>query len=192
MFRGLWMHPTSSRAQERPTPRRSPSAPTAGERPAPTLHDDGAHAAEYTTHEHKEWFTEWWYFNVRDPKTGISLLGVYSASPFGLGGGAFGTMVFREGAEPFECLDPYPQSQVKTSPERADVTVGPNSVQAIDDDHYRIISKSRDGRVAWDLTLEQVPIAPIRRGCSRTRRGRSIGKRGGGCRGSRSRRRAER
>jgi hypothetical protein len=156
MFRRLSMLPGSGR--ERPTARRAPAPPrpSPADRAAPTLRDDAAHAEQYTKHEHKEWFTEWWYFNVRDPKSGISLLGVYSASPFGLGGGAFGTMVFREGHDPFESLDPYPQSQVSTSSARADVTVGPNHIEAIDENTYRIVAQSRDGRVVWDLKLERV------------------------------------
>jgi hypothetical protein len=124
------------------------------------MQDDGAHAAAFVDHPHKEWFTEWWYFNLRDPRAGISLLGVYSASPFGVGVGAFAAMIFRDGQQPFDVTDPYPASQVKTSPDRADVTVGPNRVEARSEDTYRIVAASRDGRVSWDLTFERALGAP--------------------------------
>jgi hypothetical protein len=135
-----------------------PRAPRAsGEPTAPTLVDDAGHADAFKKHPHKEWYTEWWYFNVRDPKSGIALLAMYEASPFGLGTGAFAAMVFRDGAAPFDATDLYPHSDVSVSSTRPDVRIGPNNrAFAIDDDTYRIVAASRDGRIAWDLTLERV------------------------------------
>lgn len=129
----------------------------AGPPPAPTLPDDASHAGAFVGHQHPEWYTEWWYFNVRDPKTGIALLAMYEATPgVGLGIGAFATMVFQRGASPFDATDVYPPSQVTASSARADVRVGPNTVTAIDRDTYQIAAATRDGRVSWDLTLQRV------------------------------------
>ena len=69
--------------------RRAPGAPR-----VPKLRDDGAHGKELATIRHPEWFTEWWYFNVRDPKTGLSFLFMYDVTPLGLGLGAFMALVF--------------------------------------------------------------------------------------------------
>jgi len=49
----------------------------------PKLRDDGAHGKELATILHPERFTEWWYFNVRDPKTGLSFLFMYDVTSFG-------------------------------------------------------------------------------------------------------------
>jgi outer membrane protein OmpA-like peptidoglycan-associated protein len=122
--------------------------------------DDAGHAPAFADHLHKEWYTEWWYFNVRDPKTGLALLAMFEASPFGVGIGVFAAMVFAKGAKPFDVADPYPRSQITISASRADVQIGPNRVTAIDADHYRIQAASRDGRLAFDLTLTRVPGAP--------------------------------
>ena len=45
------------------------SSPTAG---AITLADDAYHLAQYLGASHLFWYTEWWYFNWVDPKTGKS------------------------------------------------------------------------------------------------------------------------
>lgn len=148
--------PRTSRSSS--SPQRPPRTAPARSAP-PTLADDAAHAGAFTKHPHKEWYTEWWYFNVRDPKTGIALLAMYEATPFGLGTGAFASMVFRDGAAPFDATDLYPHSQVSTSSTRPDVQIGPNRVEALDADTYHIVAASRDGRIAWDLTLERVPGA---------------------------------
>ncbi|HEX4448842.1 MAG TPA: FAD-dependent oxidoreductase [Polyangiaceae bacterium] len=157
MLRRSWIHAVGGKPGESSLSRRRSPRPTGprGPRPTPTLLDDAAHSDAFKDHEHKEWFTEWWYFNVRDPKTNTALLGMYSASPFGLGIGAFAAMIFREGEAAFDVTDPYPSSQVKTSPTRADLTVGPNRVEVIDENRYHIVASSRDGRIAWDLTLER-------------------------------------
>lgn len=161
MFRRSWTLPVAAPQRETRTTPRVPRAPRpSGARGAPRLADDAGHAGAFAHHAHKEWYTEWWYFNVRDPKTGIALLAMYEASPFGLGTGAFAAMVFREGAPAFDATDIYPPSDVAVSTERADVRLGPkNHVLALDDDTYRITAETRDGRVAWDLTLERVPGA---------------------------------
>ena len=157
MLRRSWIHPVEGKPADRPAAGRPSPRPTSPRQapPTPALADDAAHSDAFKDHEHKEWFTEWWYFNLRDPKTNIALLGVYSASPFGLGLGAFAAMVFRDGETPFAVTDPYPSSQVKTSAARADVTVGPNRIEVKDENTYRIVASSRDGRVAWDLTFER-------------------------------------
>jgi hypothetical protein len=142
-------------------PRTSPRPPRASTPPrTPTLVDDAAHAAEFADSPHPEWYTEWWYFNIRDPKTGLAMLAMYEASPFGLGTGAFAAMVFPPGQTPFDTTDIYWPSEVKVSATRPDVRLGSNDVvEAIDDDTYHIAAKSKNGRVAWDLTLTRVPGA---------------------------------
>lgn len=141
--------------------RETPRAPRPrAELPTPTLADDAAHADAFRDHPHKEWYTEWWYFNVRDPKSGLALLGMYEASPFGLGTGAFAAMVFPRDEKPFDATDLYAPWDVSVRGDRPDVRIGPtNHAYAVDDDTYRIVAASRDGRVAWDLTLERVPGA---------------------------------
>lgn len=163
MFRRAWTHPTSStprtpRTSSSTTPR-PPRAPLARTTATPTLVDDAAHAEAFRNHAHKEWYTEWWYFNIRDPKSGLAFLAMYEATPFGLGTGAFAAMIFPEGGQPFDATDLYGPSDVSASSTRPDVRIGPNHMHAVDDDTYRIVAASRDGRVSWDLTLERLPGA---------------------------------
>ena len=137
------------------TPLRSPR-PRRDERPAPVLVDDAAHAEAFRSHPHKEWYTEWWYFNIRRCEERARVLGMYAASPFGLGTGAFAAMVFRPDAPAFDAMDVYPPSEVSVSSTRPDVQIGPkNHAFAVDDDTYRIIAASRDGRISWDLNARE-------------------------------------
>jgi outer membrane protein OmpA-like peptidoglycan-associated protein len=123
----------------------------------PALVDDAAHAHEFAEHAHPEWFTEWWYFNVRDPKTGVAFFAMYEHSPFGLGLGAFAALCFPPGAAPFDVEQGFPSSQVSTSAERPDVKLGPNAMHAIDADTYRIVASTP--RLSYDLVLERVDSA---------------------------------
>ena len=152
--------PRSPRSTRSERSARTPRAAREGAAATPALIDDAAHAAAFADHQHKEWYTEWWYFNVRDPRTGIALLASYEATPFGLGTGAFAAVVYPPGDTPIDATDVYGPSDVSASSTRPDVRIGPNHLEAIDDDTYRLVAASRDGRIAWDLTLTRVPGAP--------------------------------
>lgn len=147
--------PTARRDAATPRPPRAPGAPR-----VPTLRDDGAHGKEFATNLHPEWFTEWWYFNVRDPKTGLSFLFMYDVTPFGLGLGAFMALVFPPEGDAFDVKSLVGPSDVSFSYERADVKVGTNWLKAIDDDTYEVHADAKDGNgnvFRFDLTLERVP-----------------------------------
>lgn len=133
-----------------------------GERRTPTIKDDAAHGRDFAKNLHTEWFTEWWYFNVRDPKTGLSLLFMLDVTPFGLGLGAFMALVFPPNADPFDVEAVAAPSDVSFSYDWPDVKVGKNHLRAIDDDHYEVHADATDkeGRpFRFDLTLERVPGA---------------------------------
>src|SRR5689334_5052367 len=91
------------------------------ERRTPTIRDDAAHGRDFAKNLHTEWFTEWWYFNVRDPKTGLSLLFMLDVTPFGLGLGAFMALVFPPNGDPFDVEAIAAPSDVSFSYEWPDV-----------------------------------------------------------------------
>src|SRR5882757_2309142 len=111
MFRRSWARPTGTRVTA-PAPRTATkSTPDS----TPTIVDDAAHGGAFASHAHKEWYTEWWYFNVRDPKTGIAMLAMFDVSPFGLGLGTVCAMVFPKDGTPCDAKGIFPPSEVKTS-----------------------------------------------------------------------------
>ena len=157
-MRAPWSRPLArpSRFAVDPAPR------AVTERRTPTIKDDAAHGRDFATNLHTEWFTEWWYFNVRDPKTGLSLLFMLDVTPFGLGLGAFMALVFPPDADPFDVEAVAAPSDVSFSYDWPDVKVGKNHLRAIDDDRYEVHADATDkeGRpFRFDLTLERVPGA---------------------------------
>lgn len=163
MFRRSWTHPHASAPRQPDAAARPPRA--RGTLPTPTLKDDAAHGNEpqFTKSIHTEWFTEWWYFNVRDPKTGLSLLFMYDVTPFGLGIGMFMALVFPpKPGRPFDVKAAVGPNDVEVGYERPDVKVGANWLRAIDDDTYEVHADAKDGQgnpFRFDLTLKRVPGA---------------------------------
>jgi hypothetical protein len=151
MFRRPWASPV---VDPRRAPRPAPPPPPRPLPAPPGPHDDAAHPDEFKDHLQREWYLEWWYFNVRDEATGFSLLASYAILPFDLDCGNFEAMVFQKGQSPIKVSEVHWPAVY--SREVANVTLGENKVVSAGPDRYQITARSKDGRLAWDLTLERV------------------------------------
>ena len=137
--------------------------PTVG---AVTVADDGYHFAEYRGASHLFWYTEWWYFNWVDPKTGksgmvtfsavnpsdIDLMGVVNLNAAIFDAGGSGTTVK---------MDYHGISEFWASAERADVTLAGNTLRVIDANTYELKATSADSSVAMSLVYTQADTPQV-------------------------------
>jgi len=133
----------------------SPGPTPRSQEPAVPASDDAYHFALWADGSHDASYTEWWYFNVFDARHGVqAIFSYFVTNPGDLFGGAHVQMVAvaytRDGI--VTEVDPYPLEAFAASYEWVDVTIGANTVRAIDGETYRVTGASRDGRLAWDLT----------------------------------------
>src|SRR5438477_4366682 len=140
--------------------------------PAVTLADDGYHRVLWADGRHDASYTEWWYFNFDDPRTGVkAIFSYFVTNPGDIAGLGQAQMVAVAGTPDggVSAMDIYPPADFSASAERADVSIGPgtggdlNTVRVAPDGGgtpvYIINGASRDGRLRWDLayTAEVAP-----------------------------------
>ena len=146
--------------------------------PAVTLADDGYHRVLWADGRHDVSYTEWWYFNFDDPRTGVkAIFSYFVTNPGDIAGLGQAQMVAVAGTPDggVSAMDIYPPADFSASAERADVSIGPggangagtgedlNTVRVAPDGAgppvYVINGASRDGRLRWDLayTAEVAP-----------------------------------
>lgn len=125
-----------------------------------TLADDAYHFAQYHGASHLFWYTEWWYFNWVDPKSGksgmvtfslanpsdIDLIGVCNLNAAIFDAGGSGTTVE---------MDYHPISEFWASATQADVTMAGSTLRVIDASTYELKATSADASVAMSLIYSQ-------------------------------------
>jgi hypothetical protein len=160
--------------RDKPVGRRSPrrwrSAAATKVKPvaqgAVTLADDAFHIDQYRDASHLFWYTEWWYFNWVDPKTGRS--GMVTFSSFNptdidlMGVVNLNAAVFdAAGAGVTVKMDYHGISQFWASPKQADVTLAGNTLRVIDANTYEIKAASEDGKVSMGLVYTQADAPQV-------------------------------
>ena len=127
----------------------------AGEPAAVLPSDDAYHFAAWSGGALDPLYTEWWYFDLFDARTGLkAIFSYFVQDPSGLAGPPRVQMVAvaYTGQGMVRALDAYPVAAFDAMASRADVTLGANGIDAADADTYRIHGASLDGRLAWDLS----------------------------------------
>jgi hypothetical protein len=130
------------------------SRPLAQETPVPPA-DDAYHYTSWADGRQDAFYTEWWYFNLFDARSGVQAIFSYFVTNPGdlLGTGqARMVAVAYTGQGTVSAVDAYPLAAFSASEAQADVAIGDNAIRVIDADTYRIAGASRDGRLRWDLT----------------------------------------
>jgi len=126
------------------------------------LSRDGCHRDEFLPNLGGDWYTEWWYFNFHDDKTGraffVSYLMPVGTSETGrLLAGIYGA----QGAR----LAFATSNEVQAEANCADVRIGNCTIAALDENTYRIRGsiEALDGgpSLAWDLTLTRAGAPPV-------------------------------
>ncbi|SFN17703.1 FAD-dependent oxidoreductase [Variovorax sp. OV329] len=147
-----------------------PATPPAALKPvqpgAVTPADDGFHIAQYKDASHLFWYTEWWYFNWVDRKSGRSGMVTFSCfnpTDIDLAGVVnLNAAVFDpKSTDATVVMDYHGISQFWASPEKADVTLAGNTLRAIDADTYEIKATSDDGSVSMALVYKQADAPEI-------------------------------
>jgi len=131
-----------------------PAGPTAGADTPVTLADDAWHYSQWRDGRHDTFYTEWWYFNLHDPRAGIDAIFSYFASnPDDIGGLGMVQMVAvaytADGT--VRAIDRYPVGEFDAGEASADVRIGDNRAWREADGTYRVAGKSLDGRLEWEL-----------------------------------------
>lgn len=117
--------------------------------------DDAYHFSAWADGRQDAFYTEWWYFNFFDARSGVQgIFSYFITNPGDLldGGRARMAAVAYTGQGIVSAVDPYPRAAFSASEVQADVSIGANAIQVIDADTYRVTGASRDGRLRWDLT----------------------------------------
>jgi uncharacterized protein with NAD-binding domain and iron-sulfur cluster len=144
----------------------APAGLTAPSTGTVTVADDAYHLAEYQGASHMFWYTEWWYFNWADPKTGkagmvtfatfngsdVDLVGVVNLNAAVFDPGGTGTTLK---------MDYHSISNFWASAERADVTLAGNTLRVIDADTYELKATSADGTVSMALVYTQADTPQV-------------------------------
>ncbi|SCK30437.1 NAD-binding domain and a Fe-S cluster-containing protein [Variovorax sp. HW608] len=133
---------------------------------AVTPADDAFHIAEYRSASHLFWYTEWWYFNWVDPKSGRS--GMVTFSCFNptdidlMGVVNLNAAIFDpQGSGITVKMDYHGISEFWASAEKADVTLAGNTLQALDANTYEINATSDDGSVSMALVYTQADAPQV-------------------------------
>jgi hypothetical protein len=153
--------PPWARCAFRPDPDPEPSVQqnTDSPRRAALERDDGFHFEEYAHQPHAFWYTEWWYFNVIDPQSGIAgevTFAVFNpGNELGMGTASLNAVFVEPGRPAVTKMDYHRISAFHGERDRADVTLAGNSITVVDADTYRIRARSDDGRFEADLTYRQ-------------------------------------
>jgi len=133
--------------------------------PAVNPADDAWHYRAWADGRHDATYTEWWYFNFADSRTGVrAIFSYFVSNPENILELAQVRMVAvaYTGQETVTAMDSYPAGAFSAGEGQADVTIGDETagagiagaatVRVAGDGTYRIAGRSLDGRLAWDLT----------------------------------------
>lgn len=117
--------------------------------------DDAYHYASWSDGHEDAFYTEWWYFNLFDARSGVqAIVSYFVTNP----GDLFGAGQARMAAVAYtsqgivSAVDAYPRAAFTASDAEAEVTIGDNFAKVTDGGSYRVTGASRDGRLRWDLT----------------------------------------
>jgi hypothetical protein len=138
-----------------------PAAPPPG---PPTLRDDGCHYPLYRTHDHANWYVEWWYFAFRDSASGVSgILAFTIFNPAGHetpGVSSIAAVLFDERAHDVTTrMDIHPAAAFCASYDRADISIDRSTVRVLDADTYALHVESADAAVRADLEYRRADEA---------------------------------
>ena len=117
--------------------------------------DDAFHYSSWAGGTYDAAYTEWWYFNVFDERSGVqAIVSYFVTNPANIGGRgqALLAAVAYTARGVVSEADAYAPGAFSATEQQADVTLGESSVRVGDDGEYRIAGASRDGRLSWDLT----------------------------------------
>ncbi len=142
-----------ARRETPPTPYYPPPRPAG----PITLKDDAFHFRDYASSPGAFWYTEWWYFNFHDPAQdlgGICTIAVFNpGNQYDLGAASLTAAVFAPGAASTTPVVEYDRlASFAPSYEKADIRLGASRIEVVDASTYRVISTTRDGSIALDLT----------------------------------------
>ena len=122
----------------------------------PSPADDAFHYSSWSGGPYDATYTEWWYFNFFDARSGVQAIVSYfvtnPANLYGAGRVQLAAVAYTAQGVVSE-VDAYPPEAFAASGQRADVTIGESSIKVAEDGGYRVAGASRDGRLAWDLTF---------------------------------------
>ena len=144
----------------------------------PPFTDDVWHFPDWEDGRHDAFYTEWWYFNLRDARSGVgAIFSYFVTNPLDLGGVGQAQMVAvaytPEGT--IRDLDLYSPAEFAADASAPRVGIGPFAAARVDpevpdapggtvevaaDGMYRVRGASRDGRLAWDLSYARAPMPP--------------------------------
>ena len=121
----------------------------------PSPADDAFHYPSWAGGPYDATYTEWWYFNLFDARSGVQAIFSYfvtnPADLHGAGRVQLAAVAYTTQGRVSE-VDAYPPAAFAASGQQADVTIGDSSVKVAEDGSYRVAGASRDGRLVWDLT----------------------------------------
>jgi hypothetical protein len=129
-------------------------APRAQEAAPPAAPSDAYHFPDWKDGRHDALYTEWWYFNLHDERSGLdAIFSYFVTNPDDILGNARVQMVAvaysSDGT--ISAMDPYPASAFTASVDDPDVHIGANRARATGGGAYHISGATLDGRLAWDL-----------------------------------------
>jgi hypothetical protein len=133
------------------------AAPCVALASGPTGRDDGYHYELFRDGAHDGRYVEWWYFNLADPSSGLSLAFTYSIldpeNRTGLGSTELLAAAFTEDGL-FHESELLPADRFHGSPASAALVVdGGGSVEVIDERTYHVTGAvAGDHEISWDLT----------------------------------------
>ncbi len=116
--------------------------------------DDAFHYASWSGGTYDATYTEWWYFNFFDARSGVqAIVSYFVTNPANLGGRQRAQLVAvaytAQGV--VSETDLYAPGAFSAGSQQADVTIGEALMRLGDDGAYRVSGASRDGRLSWDL-----------------------------------------
>jgi predicted secreted hydrolase len=131
--------------------------PTHGSGPGVTFADDAYHYAEWADGRQDVAYTEWWYFNVFDARSGVKAIFSYfvtdPADKLGQGQSRMVAVAYTPRGV-VSAIDGFAPGAFSASDRRADVTIDANTIRVGGDGTYRVRGRSLDGRLEWDLAFE--------------------------------------
>jgi len=124
-----------------------------------TLADDAYHFRFYRGWPHLTWYTEWWYLAFSDPDSGwagITALAIFNPeNHLDLGRSGITTVLFPPVGAPVEQMNYLGVQDFTASIDRADVTVGQNTLR-VEGDTYHLVTRDPEGQAGLDLRFRPV------------------------------------